>query len=106
MKLSYAGYPVSRAPSSTSTSMGFGLLGSVEKEEQEKMKCAGACGLVAQCDEYHLGGNEEVVLTCVLSICIVCGSPLLVQLFSSVGVWACKMLFWGCTLSCPIMLFM
>ena len=35
-----------------STSMGVGLLGSVEKEEQEKMKCAGACGLVAQCDEY------------------------------------------------------
>ena len=40
-----------------STSMGVGLLGCVEKEEQEKLKCAGACGLVAQCDQYQLGGN-------------------------------------------------
>jgi len=32
------------------------------------MKCVGACGLVAQCDEYQLGGNEKAVLTCVLSI--------------------------------------
>ena len=30
--------------------------------------CFGACGLVAQCDEYQLGGNEKAVLTCVLSI--------------------------------------
>jgi len=32
------------------------------------MKCVGACGLVAQCDVYQLGGNETAVLTCVLSI--------------------------------------
>ena len=61
-----------------STSMGVGLLGSVEKGRARK-NCVGACGLVAQCDEYQLGGNEEVVLTCVLSSCILCGSPLLVQ---------------------------
>jgi len=30
--------------------------------------CVGACGLVAHCDEYQLGGNEKAVLTCVLSI--------------------------------------
>ena len=31
------------------------------------MKCVVACGLVAQCDEYQLGGNEKAVLTCALS---------------------------------------
>ena len=29
--------------------------------------CVGACGLVAQCDEYQLGGNEKSLLTCVFS---------------------------------------
>ena len=29
------------------------------------MKSVVACGLVAQCDNYQLGGNEEAVLTCV-----------------------------------------
>jgi len=67
------------------------------------MKCAGACGLVAQCDEYQLGGNEEVVLMCVHSIFILCGSPLLVQLFSTVGVWACKCFSGAALFSCPVM---
>jgi len=40
------------------------------------MKCVGGCGLVAQCDEYQLGGNEKVVLTCVQSIYIPSGNPL------------------------------
>ena len=31
------------------------------------MMCVGACELVAQCDEYQLGGNGKAVLTCVLS---------------------------------------
>jgi len=46
--------------------MSVSLLGSMEKKN-EKVKCVGACGLVAQCDEYQLGGNEKAVLTCVLS---------------------------------------
>ena len=29
------------------------------------MKCVGAGGLVAQCNDYQLGGNEKAVLTCV-----------------------------------------
>jgi hypothetical protein len=40
------------------------------------MKCVGACGLVAQCDECQLGDNEKVVLTCVLSIYIPSGNLL------------------------------
>ena len=44
-----------------STSMSLRLLGSVERKKTRKMMYVGACGLVAQCDEYQLVGNEKAV---------------------------------------------
>ena len=73
------------------------------------MECVGTCGLVAQCDECHLGGNEKVVLTCVLSIYIPCGNILFspvalhswcvrVYIFSGAALCFCRVM------SCSIVL--
>ena len=59
LQLSYVGFPASFFPSSMSTSMSLSLLGSVERKNK-KMKCFGACGLVAQCNEYQLVAMREL----------------------------------------------
>ena len=53
------GFLASFFPSSMSTSMSVSLLGSVERKNK-KMKCVGACGLVAQCNEYQLVVMREL----------------------------------------------